>query len=538
MCEKDQNGKSNQSCNKHLETLYFFPSIIKNYNLMKILPEAENFIESNTSQSNANSRSNLVWTCMSADLETPVSVFLKLKDEKYCGLFESVEDGKNRSRYSFIACDPDLLWSCNDSSVTITNLISGDVETTKTDDVFASFRQIFNQSQLIDIPKNLPPMSSGLFGYMGYDMVKYMENIPNDNPKNIDIPESIFMRPQIVIIFDSVKDEMIITTPIFGNIEGKEAAKDEYEKASNRIRQVVEKIEGNISQDQKSSNATGDHQIGEVKSNTTREEFYDMVEKAKEYILAGDIFQVVLAQRFEVDFPSDASKLYRKLRRLNPSPYSFCLRMGDLSLVGSSPEILVKVEERKVTIRPIAGTSPRGTDAKEDDQLAKKLLSDKKELAEHLMLIDLGRNDVGRVSKVGSVNLTDKMIIEYYSHVMHIVSNVEGDLREDLDAVDALISSFPVGTVSGAPKIRSMEIIDELEKQKRSFYAGGVGYFSANGDVDTCIALRTGLVKDDKLYIQAGGGVVADSSPEGEYQESHNKAKALITAARNVFESE
>lgn len=485
---------------------------------MHISPDTKQF-------SKLKDKPQLVFARMSADLETPVSVLLKLKDEEYCSLFESVEEGKNRGRYSFIAFDPDLLWICNDGKVEIKNLLSGEVKSEKPKDIFASFRKIIAESQ-IDIPAGLPPMSSGLFGYMGYDMVRYMENLPDNNPEVINIPESVFMRPQMVIIFDSVKDEMFIVTPVFSYDGGIENA---YDKAVARINAVVKKLEGNKAV----SGKKGDG-LAEVKSNTTREEYYEMVRKAKEYILAGDIFQVVLGQRFEVDFPYEATALYRELRRLNPSPYSFCMRMGGFSLVGSSPEILVRVQDKKVTIRPIAGTRKRGVDKAEDDALAKDLLSDEKELAEHLMLIDLGRNDVGRVADIGSVSLTEKMVIEYYSHVMHIVSNVEGKIRDDVDAVDALIASFPVGTVSGAPKIRAMEIIDELEKERRSFYAGGVGYFSANGEVDTCIALRTGLVKDGKLYVQAGGGIVADSDPEAEYQESCNKAKAVLKAAEEV----
>jgi anthranilate synthase component 1 len=275
-----------------------------------------------------------------------------------------------------------------------------------------------------------------------------------------------------------------------------------------------------------------------VTSNTTREEYIALVKNAKDYIYAGDIFQVVPSQRFTVDFPYDCFSLYRSLRSLNPSPYSFYMNMNGFSLVGSSPEILVRVEDGNVTVRPIAGTRKRGKDSAEDMLLAADLLSDEKELAEHLMLIDLGRNDVGRVSKTGTVKVTEKMVIEYYSHVMHIVSNVEGKIRDDVDALDAVIAGFPVGTVSGAPKIRAMEIIDELETERRSFYAGGIGYFSANGGVDTCIALRTGLVKDKKLYIQAGGGVVADSDPEAEYQETCNKAQALLQAAKIVAERE
>jgi anthranilate synthase component 1 len=496
---------------------------------MQILPDLEGF-----SSKHSQDKPQLVAITLAADLETPVSAALKLKDEKFCCLFESVEQGRNRGRYSFIAIAPDLIWRCKDGKAEINRNAARDANKFEADsgDVISSLRRIINESRF-DIPEYLPSMSSGLFGYMGYDMVRYMEKIPDGNPDVIGIPESVFIRPQIVIIFDSVKDEMIIASPCF-DCHGH--AEDEYNKAVGRVINVAEKLANaslqkdylkNIN-DAKSSNKL------KVMSNTSRPEYCDMVLKAKEYIVAGDIFQVVPSQRFTVDFPYDAFSLYRALRRMNPSPYSFYMHLNGFSLVGSSPEILVRVQDGKVTVRPIAGTRKRGKDAAEDAELAADLLADEKELAEHLMLIDLGRNDVGRVAATGSVKVTEQMVIEKYSHVMHIVSNVEGKIRENVDALDAVIAGFPVGTVSGAPKIRAMEIIDELENEKRSFYAGGVGYFSAGGGVDTCIALRTGLVKDKKLYVQAGGGVVADSDPEAEYQESCNKAKALLKAAEEV----
>jgi anthranilate synthase component 1 len=491
---------------------------------MQIFPDLKEF-------NSAKDKPQMVWAKLPADLETPVSATLKLKSEKFCCLFESVEEGKNRGRYSFIAISPDIIWKCADGKAEINRNAATNPDSFVTEDteVFTSLRNLLNESRF-EIPAQLPPMVSGIFGYMGYDMVRYMEKLPDSNPDVIGIPESVFMRPQVVIVFDSVKDEMIVATTVY-KYDG-----DAYKAASCRIIATIEKLAGtSLEKDYLKNMAPASNVVSqEVKSNLTREEYHAMVEKAKEYIVAGDIFQVVPSQRFTVDFPYDSISLYRILRRINPSPYSFYMQLGGFALVGSSPEILVRARDGKATVRPIAGTRKRGKTDAEDKALAANLLGDEKELSEHLMLIDLGRNDIGRVAKTGTVKVTEQMVIEYYSHVMHIVSNVEGNLRDDVDALDAVIAGFPVGTVSGAPKIRAMEIIDELEKERRSFYAGGVGYFSADGSVDTCIALRTGLVKDGKLYVQAGGGVVADSDAEAEYQESCNKAMALLTAASDV----
>jgi anthranilate synthase component 1 len=496
---------------------------------MKLLPDLKEFTDNYDENTG-----KLVWIKMPADIETPVSVALKLKDDKYLSLFESVEQGRGRGRYSFLALSPISIWRCVDGQPQINKNPSKNPYDYKNDgdDVFASLRGFIKKSQL-DMPKNLPHMSSGIFGYMGYDMVRYMEKLPDSNVDSIGIPEAVFMRPRIVIVFDTLKDDMLIVAPLFGIKGGAEKA---YRTGEKRIKNVIKKlINADLSKDYlKNADSECEKKELKVTSNISRKEYHNMVNKAKEYILAGDIFQVVPSQRFTVEFPYDSLSLYRVLRSLNPSPYSFYIKMGDFSLVGSSPEILVRMHERKITVRPIAGTRKRGENKIADEELAKGLLSDEKELAEHLMLIDLGRNDVGRVAKTGTVKVTENMVIEYYSHVMHIVSKVEGIVKKDIDALDAVIAGFPVGTVSGAPKIRAMEIIDELENQRRSFYAGGVGFFSSNGDVDMCITLRTGLVKDGKLYVQAGGGVVADSDPEDEYQESCNKAKALLTAAQEV----
>jgi anthranilate synthase component 1 len=356
-----------------------------------------------------------------------------------------------------------------------------------------------------------------------------MEHLPGANPDTLGIPDAVFMRPTVVAVFDNVGDQVVIVTPVWPSAGlGAGAA---YDLARERLADVVADFDrgpphrglgGRVSH------------MPEPVANITRERYHAMVEQAKEYILAGDIFQVVPSQRFTLPFDLPPFALYRSLRRLNPSPFLFFLDFDGFALVGSSPEILVRVRDGKVVVRPIAGTRPRGANRDEDATLAADLLSDPKELAEHLMLLDLGRNDVGRVAEIGSVRVTEKMIVEYYSHVMHIVSNVEGDIRPDRDALDALIAGFPAGTVSGAPKVRAMEIIDELEPERRGFYGGGVGYFGADGTMDTCIALRTALVKDGKVMVQAGGGVVADSDPEAEYQESCNKARALVRAAEEA----
>lgn len=491
---------------------------------MNIFPNTETFVACYEKGEH-----QLVWARFSADLETPVSVALKFQDEPFCCLFESVEGGVNRARYSFITLRPDLLWKCEGGRPFISAL--PDLKDFKADgdDIFASLRKVIAESK-IAIDPQLPPMAAGLFGFMGYDMVRYMEDLPDGNPDTIGIPEALYLRPQIVIVFDSVKDEMTVVTPVFTH-QGD--AKWALEEARTRISNVVEVLD-QCEVKKHYTRSKKDQPLPEAHSNTTRHEYHEMVNKAKEYILAGDIFQVVPSQRFTMEFNYSPFSLYRELRRLNPSPFSFFVKMDDFSLVGSSPEILVRLQDGVVTVRPIAGTRKRGKNDVENKVLAEDLLSDPKELAEHLMLVDLGRNDVGRVAEVGSVKVTENMVVEHYSHVMHIVSNVQGRLRKDKDALDAMIAGFPVGTVSGAPKIRAMEIIDELEKEKRSFYAGGVGYFSANGQMDNCITLRTALVKDGKLYAQAGGGVVADSDPDAEYQESCNKARALLKAAEEV----
>ena len=477
-------------------------------------------------------RPQLVWTTLVADLETPVSAMLKLADGRPNSfLLESVEGGAIRGRYSLIGMKPDLIWRCHGDRAEINRRARHDSEAFEpcAGGAIESLRALVAESR-IEPPPGLPPMAAGLFGYMGYDVVRLVEKLPVELPDALGLPDGIFLRPTVIAVFDTIEDIVTVVTPVWPSGEiGAEAA---YAKARETLSDVVGDFDRTLPYRRDGGSAAS--AIPVPKSNMAKERFHEMVEKAKEYILAGDIFQVVLSQRFQVPFELPPFALYRALRRLNPSPFLFFLNFDGFSVVGSSPEILVRVRDGKVTIRPIAGTRPRGKTPAEDKALAVELLADPKELAEHLMLLDLGRNDVGRVAKVGSVEVTEQMNIENYSHVMHIVSNVEGDLDPEFDAMDALFAGFPAGTVSGAPKVRAMEIIDELEPERRGVYAGCIGYFGANGEMDTCIALRTAVVKDGAMYVQAGGGIVADSDPESEFQESRNKARALIRAAEEA----
>lgn len=473
--------------------------------------------------------SQLVWTSRPADLDTPVAAMLRLKeDSKPCFLLESVEKGEIRGRYSVIGLDPDIIWRCSGDKAELCRVDDGKGFVACKEPPLAALKSLYQESQ-IDIPEGLPPMASGLIGHMGYDMIRHMEELPDGNADTLGIPDSCFIRPRIMVVFDAVTDSMMIITPVWA---GAQKANDAYLAACDRIDDTLSKLAAPVPESL--SQTTANISEKDFSSNTTRKEYDGMVAKAKEHILAGDIFQVVLSQRFSARFTLPPFALYRALRRLNPSPFLFFLQFEGYSLVGSSPEILVRLRDGEVTIRPIAGTRKRGTTPAEDRELAKELLSDPKEISEHLMLLDLGRNDVGRVSRTGTVQTTDKMIIENYSHVMHIVSNVTGKLDPRYDVISALMAGFPAGTVSGAPKIRAMEIIDDLEKHRRSFYGGCIGYFSGNGNLDTCIALRTGLVKDGMLHIQAGGGIVAESTAESEYNECVNKARALMRAAEEA----
>jgi len=478
----------------------------------------------------------VVWTTLVADLETPVSAFLKLGGGKFgqalpmSFLLESVEGGAVRGRYSIIGLDPDLIWRARGKSAEInrTPRTTPDAFTACAEQPLEALRALIVESR-IALPDSLPPMAAGVFGYLGYDMVRLMEELPPPNPDPIGIPDAVLVRPTIIVVFDTVKDAITIVTPV--RPQAGVDAKAALARAVERLSAVVESLDRPL--DKAIVEDPGPLDVP-PKSNTSADEYRTMVLKAKEYIAAGDAFQIVLAQRFEAPFTLPPFALYRALRRTNPSPYLYFLDFGGFAVAGSSPEILVKVANDTVTIRPIAGTRPRGLTPHEDKALEDELLADPKERAEHLMLLDLGRNDVGRVASIGSVTVTDQFFIERYSHVMHIVSNVEGKLAKDRDALDALAAGFPAGTVSGAPKVRAMQIIDELEKEKRGLYAGCVGYFSAAGEMDTCIVLRTALIKDGKMYVQAGAGIVADSNPDSEQQECVNKAKALFRAAEEA----
>ncbi|MFT3986759.1 anthranilate synthase component I [Aestuariivirga sp.] len=472
----------------------------------------------------------IVSTRLVADLETPVSAMLKLaRNARYSFLLESVEGGAVRGRYSIIGMNPDLIFKVDGAQASVNRNAVNDPKGAfepLPQPPLQALRALLAESR-IALPEDAPPMAAGVFGYMGYDMVRRMEDLPEPNPDVMGLPDSMLIRPTIMAIFDSVKDEVTVTSPVYP--QAGVSAKAAYARAQERLNEIVDALDRPL--DHLASRSPDTPPIAEPTSNTTPAEYKAMVLKAKDYITAGDIFQVVLSQRFESDFTLPPFALYRSLRRVNPSPFLYYLNFDDFSVIGSSPEILVRVRDGKVTIRPIAGTRRRGATPAEDRALAAELLADPKERAEHLMLLDLGRNDVGRVAGIGSIKVTDQFALEYYSHVMHIISNVEGKLAPKFDAIDALVAGFPAGTVSGAPKVRAMEIIDELEHEKRGVYAGCVGYFSADGEMDTCIVLRTAIVKDGKMYVQAGAGVVADSVPESEHQECVNKARALFRAA-------
>jgi len=499
---------------------------------MSVSPDFETF-----SAPYENNLPQIIWTRLVADLETPISAFMKLSanNEDYSCLLESVEGGAIRGRYTFIGLKPDIIWRCNGDKAEINRnaLTSARKESDYHplhNGALDSLRDLMEESR-IDLPADMPPSAAGLIGYMGYDTVRLMEKLPPAKADDLGIPDGIFLRPTIMVVFDSVTDLLTIVTPV--RPSGEITAKVAYTRAEERLAD----IEAALSQPLSGSQKISDHllKMASPVSNTPKDQYIAMVQKAKDYTRAGDIFQVVLSQRFTAPFPLPPFSLYRALRRTNPSPFLYYLKFGDFSVIGSSPEILVRLRGDEITVRPIAGTRPRGATPEEDQILAKDLLSDPKELAEHLMLLDLGRNDVGKVAKTGSVRATQNKIIELYSHVMHIVSEVRGEINPQYDALEAFAAGFPAGTVSGAPKVRAMEIIDEMEVDKRGIYAGAVGYFSADGSMDTCIVLRTAIVKDGLMHVQAGAGIVADSDPESEYAECQAKARALFRAAEEAI---
>jgi anthranilate synthase component 1 len=478
----------------------------------------------------------LVSLSLVADLETPVSAFMKLSHGREGDVFllESVEGGAARGRYSMIGLDPDVIFRASGGKAEINR------DARRDRDAFVpckgrpldALRALLDESAIPAVP-GLPPMAAGVFGYLGYDMVREMERLPAAKPDPIGTPDALLVRPTLMAVFDSVRDEIWLVTPV--RPQAGASAKAAYEGALARLESAIAALEGPLRHHEGQSADALLLQSHQPVSNTSEERFLRMVEAAKSYIRAGDIFQVVLSQRFTSPFQLPAFALYRALRRVNPAPFLCYLDFADFQIVCSSPEILVRAREGKVTIRPIAGTRWRGETREQDEALERELLADEKERAEHLMLLDLGRNDVGRVAEIGTVKVTEQFVIERYSHVMHIVSNVEGRLDPDRDVIDALSAGFPAGTVSGAPKVRAMEIIDELEADKRGIYGGCIGYFGASGEMDTCIVLRTSVVKDGLMHVQAGAGIVYDSDPASEQRECVNKARALFRAAEEAL---
>ena len=478
----------------------------------------------------AEGKSAIVWRDLIADTETPVSAALKLFEAgRGDFILESVEGGAVRGRHSLIGLAPDLVFRANDDAAEINRNWQTDraAFVTTGEGALASLRKLVEACR-IDMPDGLPAAFALLVGHFGYETIGLVEKLPRPPANPIDLPDMMFVRPTVVLVFDRLADRLYIAAPIWP--EGGDPARL-IDAAFERIDAVAAKLARPV--------PTGSAHVDlaalpEPVAAVPPSKYREMVLKAKDYIAAGDIFQVVLAQRFSLPFTLPPVDLYRALRRINPSPFLYFLDMPGFALIGSSPEILVRVRDGEVTIRPIAGTRPRGKTALEDAENRDSLLADPKERAEHLMLLDLGRNDVGRVTEGGSVTVTDSYMVEFYSHVMHIVSNVVGRLAKGKDALDALFAGFPAGTVSGAPKVRACEIIAELEPETRGAYAGGVGYFSPDGNMDSCIVLRTGIVKDGMLHVQAGAGIVADSNPEYEQRECEAKAGALMAAAREA----
>tara|TARA_B100000686_G_C16708181_1_gene927544 strand:+ start:78 stop:1532 length:1455 start_codon:yes stop_codon:yes gene_type:complete len=436
-------------------------------------------------------------------------------------IFESVEKRRIRGRYTIIGGDPDKIWEFNDKKI---SLIQNSKKKSVKAQPYPFLKKLIDEFKF-PLPKGLPHLSSLLVGYFSYDIIRYIEKIPNRCSNDLKIPDIRLMRPKSLIIYDNLYKEIYFLVNCFGDEKI-----NNYSKYYSEQLKKVDYLKETTSFNKKEKTINKKIKKIKVKSNITKKKFKKIVLDAKEYIKKGDIFQVVLSQRFETKLTKSPLDIYKKLRITNPSPFMFFFNFKDFQIIGSSPEILVRLRDNKITIRPIAGTRPRGSNPKKDAFYKRDLLKDKKELSEHLMLLDLGRNDVGKVSKVNTVKVTEKFKVEKYSHVMHIVSNVEGKFDKKQGLLDTLLAGFPAGTVSGAPKIRAMEIIDELEKTKRKMYAGAIGYFSSNHSFDTCIALRTALIKKNKFYIQSGAGIVADSVPEKEYYETVNKAKALINS--------
>jgi anthranilate synthase component 1 len=478
-----------------------------------------------------------------ADLDTPVSVFQRLeRTSHFAFLLESVEKGENLGRYSFIGADPILVFKAHGNEQEV--IVGGDESDFRTKDTpLDTLRHLMMRYRRVEDAR-LPPFSGGAVGYLAYDVVRSFENIPDKNPDEIGVPDALFFLADTVIAFDHVRHRMVLI--VNAQVPSPDHADGAYRNACDRLQRLQDRLAAPLAElarleapddpplmrHSRKEIPDADHGFAGlgIRSNFRREEWREAVRRAQEYIVAGDIFQVVLSQRFAAPFTCPPFDIYRALRAVNPSPYMYYLKCGDLAIAGSSPEILVHVQKGVATVRPIAGTRPRGATHAEDDALEADLLADDKERAEHVMLVDLGRNDVGRVSVPGTVTVSDFMTIEKYSHVMHIVSNVTGTLLPEKDALDALAAAFPAGTVSGAPKIRAMQIIDELEPVRRGPYAGAIVYYGFDGSMDSCITLRTAILKDGTACIQAGAGIVADSNADSEYEETLNKARALMRA--------
>lgn len=474
----------------------------------------------------------LIWRKRIADTETPVSAALKLFEaERGDFILESVEGGETRGRHSLIGIAPDLVFRAAGNKAEINDQWMTDREAFVPSSLpsLDALRALAAQCRM-DVPEELPPALACLVGYFGYETIGLVEKLPRAPQSALELPDTLFVRPTVILLFDRLKDEMFLVSPVWTGIKDTQAVARAHERLDEAERLLDA---GHLAQAEPAAQC--DDQEIKLQPVMPEGRYAEMVASAKDYIEAGDIFQVVLAQRFTAPFNLPPVHLYRALRRINPSPFLYFIDLPGFALIGSSPEILVRARGGEVTIRPIAGTRPRGKTSLEDAENKASLLADPKERAEHLMLLDLGRNDVGRVTKGGTVTVTDSYMVEFYSHVMHIVSNVVGELADDKDAIDALLAGFPAGTVSGAPKVRACEIIAELEPETRGAYAGGVGYFSPNGDMDSCIVLRTAVVKDGIMHVQAGAGIVADSNPEYEQRECEAKAGALIAAAREAI---
>ena len=473
-----------------------------------------------------------VYRSILADMETPVSAFYKLMPDNYTFLLESVEGGETLARYSFLGSQPSVLFHSKGHQVTIEYLKKGETVFQEHEDPLKALEELMQNYRPVD-DEELPEFHGGAVGYMSYDMVRFVEELPDSTEDELQIPDCFFMVAETILIFDHVNHQIKVVANAYIDGDVDEA----YADAIVKIEALIEKLsaasdasETHLRRNDDEHQEQYDKIISDPQSNFTKSDYEAAVRRAKEYIAAGDIIQVVPSQRFSCPVTVDSFDIYRALRMVNPSPYMYYLKFDSFDVVGASPEMMVRVEDGIVQTRPIAGTLPRGTTAEEDRELERQLLADPKERAEHVMLVDLGRNDLGRVCEYHSVEVTDLMIVERFSHVMHIVSHVIGRLREDLTAFDVLRACLPAGTLSGAPKIRAMEIIDELEPTRRSTYGGAVGYFSFSGSSDTAIAIRTAVIKDGTAYVQAGGGVVADSVPETEYYETLSKARAMLSA--------